>query len=284
MHSDNWDDLRFVLAVAEEGSVSAAARRLGVNHATVLRRVAAFEERHGLEMFEKSPRGYAIPPDRLRLIDAAREVESAVRSVERLISGRKAPLSGVVRVTSSDTFCVSVLPRMVEDMQRSATGLRIEILSTNAHLDLQRLHADITLRPALALPDDLRGEVAAECGFAIYAAPGVGARWLALSGPLARSAPADWMAESVANSEIAGAADSFLVLREMAALGQGRAVLPCVLGDGDPRLERLDIARFAPIPLWVASHADLADTPRLLRIRRYMAEALGQQAALLRGD
>ncbi len=62
MHSDNWDDLRYVLAVAETGSVSGAARRLGVNHATVLRHVAAYEARHGIELFDKSARGYAVSP------------------------------------------------------------------------------------------------------------------------------------------------------------------------------------------------------------------------------
>ncbi|MCB2152823.1 MAG: LysR family transcriptional regulator, partial [Rhodobacteraceae bacterium] len=60
MQRDNWDDLRFVLAVAEEGSVSGAARRLGVNHATVLRRIAAFEEATGVEIFDKTARGYAV--------------------------------------------------------------------------------------------------------------------------------------------------------------------------------------------------------------------------------
>lgn len=283
MHSENWDDLRYVLAVAEEGSVSQAARRLGVNHATVLRRVAAFEERFGLEMFEKSSRGYTIPADRLRLIDAAREVESAVRGVERLISGRKAPLSGVVRITSSDSFSYAVLPRVVADLQKKAQGLKIEILSTNAHLDLQRLHADIALRPAQVLPDDLRGEHAANCGFAAYTAPDGVDHWLGLSGPLARSGPAAWLADQVDPATILGAADSFMVLREMAALGQGRAVLPCVLGDSDPRLTRIEGIRFDPIPLWVASHVDLYDAPRLSRVRRHIVEALRAQADALAG-
>ncbi|MBS0563422.1 MAG: LysR family transcriptional regulator, partial [Proteobacteria bacterium] len=71
----NWDDLRFVLAVIQEGSVSAAARVIGVNHATVLRRVAAFEAAHGLALFDKTARGYRIPPDRAQVIEAARDVD-----------------------------------------------------------------------------------------------------------------------------------------------------------------------------------------------------------------
>ena len=92
MHSANWDNLRFVLSVAEHGSVSGAAKALGINHATVLRRVAAFEEAHGGPVFEKTATGYRVLPDRARVIEAAREVANAVLSVERLMHGARAPV------------------------------------------------------------------------------------------------------------------------------------------------------------------------------------------------
>ena len=63
MHNENWDDLRYVLAVVDSGSVLQAAKYLGVNHATVLRRVTAFEEQHGLSLFERTPQGYRLLPD-----------------------------------------------------------------------------------------------------------------------------------------------------------------------------------------------------------------------------
>ncbi|MDH3264369.1 MAG: LysR family transcriptional regulator [Paracoccaceae bacterium] len=287
MHRDNWDDLRFVLAVAETGSVSAAARSLGVNHATVLRRVGAFEERHGMLVFERTPTGYAVPRDRLRLIEAAREAEAAHLAVARLVAGARAPLAGAVRVTSTDTFCLAVLPQALMRLRAEAPELRIDLLCSNAHADLSRIEAEIAVRPALKLPEDLAGEAAAELGFAAYAPasdPGTAA-WLGLSGPLTRSTRvAEWLKENVAPSALTGGADSFVILREMAAAGQGKAILPCVLGDGDPRLKRLegqlpDIA----VPVWVASHADLADAPRLAAVRARLAEALRADAARLKG-
>lgn len=287
MHRDNWDDLRFVLAVAETGSVSAAARALGVNHATVLRRVSAFEERHGFLVFERTPAGYAVPRDRLRVIEAAREAEAAHLAVARLVAGARAPLAGAVRVTSTDTFCLAVLPRALMRLRDEAPELRIDLLCSNAHADLARIEADIAVRPALQLPEDLAGEAAAELGFAAYA-PAAGTAteaWLGLSGPLSRSkAVADWMKANVAPTALTGAADSFVILREMAAAGQGRALLPCVLGDGDPRLRRLE-GQFpqVAVPVWVASHADLADAPRLAAVRARLAEALRADAARLRG-
>ena len=83
MHRANWDDLRYVLAVSTTGSLSGAARQLGVNHATVLRHVTAFEDAHGGPVFERTAQGYELLSDRARVIDAAREVANAMHSVER---------------------------------------------------------------------------------------------------------------------------------------------------------------------------------------------------------
>lgn len=287
MHKDNWDDLRFVLAVAETGSVSAAARALEVNHATVLRRVAAFEARNGLQVFERAATGYAVPRDRARLIEAAREAEAAHLAVTRLAAGARAPLTGAVRVTSTDTFCLAVLPAALARLRSEAPDLRVDLLCSNAHADLARIEAEIAVRPAPTLPEELVGERVAELGFAVYAPASEpeATRWLGLSGPLARSRAAAWMKAEVDPAEIAGAADSFVVLREMVAAGQGRALLPCLLGDGDARLAR----RSAPmpdiaVPVWVASHADLADAPRLSAVRARLGAALRADAARLGGS
>ena len=284
MHKDNWDDLRYVLAVAEAGSVSGAARVLGVNHATVLRRVAAFEERAGSPVFERTATGYVVAPDKLRVIEAAREVETSVLAVARLVQGRAAPFRGAVRITSTDTFCHDILPRIIQDLTRRAPDLQISLFCNNSHLDFARLSADITVRPAITLPDDLFGEQAGVLGFGVYALDDGVQDWLALRGQLARSRPADWMEKSVPHDRIRSGADSFLVLRSLAVLGLGRAILPCVLGDAEPRLMRLrDAMPAMTVPIWVASHLDLADSPRIRASRNALVQALTARAAALSG-
>jgi DNA-binding transcriptional LysR family regulator len=286
MHRSNWDDLRFVLAVAQNGSVSAAARSLGVNHATVLRRVAAFEARHGSAIFNRTARGYTIAPNQMPVIEAAREVEAAVHSVSRQIEGAKAPLHGLVRVTSTDTFCNGLLPPIIARLHREAPDLQIELLCSNAHIDLTRMQADVTVRPAMTLPEDLTGTVAARLGFAVYGGPNGSAGWLGLSGVLARSAPGMWMATQDFGGRVNGSADSFLTLRELIAAGLGHGILPCILGNTDTRLVRLrDRMPEIAVDIWVASHADLADVPRVHAVRQHLAAALtAQAAALLGGD
>lgn len=285
MQRENWDDLRFVLAVAEEGTVSGAARVLGVNHATVLRRIAAFEQATGVEIFDKTARGYVVPDAHRRVIDATREVDRAVQAVGRMIHGARAPVSGDIRVTATDSLCQMVMPRVLSRLGKTAPGLRIELISSNLHVDLARSQADVTIRPAQSLPDDLRGERAGLMGFALYRAKGSGTdRWLEPSGPLARSVAGRWVAGNVDPSLIAGGADSFMVLRELCAAGQGQAILPFVVGAGDPRL----IAVPGVVPrlrtdLWIASHVDLYDIPRIRAARTALCEALEEEAAALQG-
>ncbi|AJE46949.1 LysR family transcriptional regulator [Celeribacter indicus] len=288
MKGPNWDDFRFVLAVARSGSVSGAARELGVNHATVLRRVAAFEDRLGVELFVKSVRGYEIPPEKLRLIEAAREVEAAVGAVERLARAGEAPLSGVIRVTSTDSFCHAVLPPVLARLSTQAPALSFELLSTNAHLDLARLHADVTVRPTLKLPEDLHGEVAVQMAFGFYAASvEVPAdRWLGLTGPIGRSYLATRLRDELERRRVTftAAADSFLSLLSLAEAGMGRVMLPAFLGNASPRLVPVAPAiEAAPVPVYVASHVDLADAPRLRQARARIGAALAREEARMMG-
>ena len=82
-----WDDLGYVLAVAEHGGLAAAARALGVNHTTVLRRVNAFEEAQGLRLFERLPTGYALTAGGEEMLAAARSMSGVVADLERRLAG-----------------------------------------------------------------------------------------------------------------------------------------------------------------------------------------------------
>lgn len=288
MHKSNWDDYRYVLAVAASGSVSAAARSLGVNHATVLRRVASVEARLGVALFDKSMRGYEIAPEKLRLIEAAREVETAVDALERMARAGEAPLDGVLRVTSTDTFCNAVLPPVIARLTARSAGLSFELMSTNTHLDLSRLHADVTVRPTAKLPEDLTGDVVAHLGFGYYAVPSAPqGHWLGASGVIGRMSQSQDIHEALAktSARIVAMADSFVTLRAMAEAGLGRVCLPRVLGDMSTVLTRVEgPLAIAAVPIYVATHIDLADVPRLRQARRKLGAALSEESARLLGD
>lgn len=279
MHRENWDDLRFVLAVAETGSVSAASRLLGVNHATVLRRIAAFEDQQGVEVFERSPQGYKVPADKLRVIEAAREVETAVGALRNILRGKEARLSGVVTVTSTDSLCLSVLPDVLVSMRSQLPDLRIELHSTNDHVDLSRFQADLSVRPAQQLPPDLTGEIAGYMQCRAYRKRGAApdTPWLAMRGLIGRTELARHIEATVDPDSYASGADSFAVLAKMVAAGLGQAVLPvCVAATVDD-LEQVDLdVEAGGIPIWVASHAELATAPRLRSVRKVMRSLIAQ--------
>lgn len=285
MHRDNWDDLRFVLAVADSGSVSAAARRLGVNHATVLRRVAGFEDRLNTALFERNAKGYRVPPDRMQVVTALREVQDAILAVERVLKGATEPLRGELNVTSTDTFCQKILPEIIAGFSDQAPDLRINLVCTNAYVDFDRLSADITVRPSGQLSDGLFGDIACKLGFGVYKRNGAKTdRWLELQGPLSGSSPAKWMRETVPDDQIFQGGDSFLVLQEMAAFGAGMSILPHLIGREDPRLVEVhDVMPDTNVDIWVASHSDLGNSPRIRAGQAMLLAGLKQQAARLGG-
>ena len=285
MHSLNWDNLRFVLSVASHGTVSAAARALGVNHATVLRRVAAFERECGGPVFRKTATGYRVLPDRATVIEAAREVENAVISVERLMHGGRAALRGLVRVSSTDSLSQCILPGLVSDLHAALPELQIDVMSTNSHLDFTRMQADVSVRPARTLPDEMIGDTSVDLDFRAYAAPGAPMLWLSPTGALARSVAAEWIVANIEPDQITAGSDSFMVLRELACLGEGIAVLPAFLGDAAAGLDhRPDLMPTRSVPIWVATHAELRDVLRIRTVRERMLRYLAECRDILQPD
>lgn len=281
----NWDDLKFILAVVDHGSVSGAARALDVNHATVLRRIAAFEARYGLLVFERSSQGYQLLPDRLALIEAMRSAGEAVRGVERLIESERPAVGQGLRVTSTESFCHALLPPVITAMSKSF-GVPVQILCGNQHLDFSRMQADLTVRPAISLPDDLAGEQAGVFRFGVFSGSGVSQStgWVGLSGPLGRSPAADWMRRNCSGDPVEMSADSFLVVASLAAESGCRALLPVFLGDSWPGLTRIDVPNdLPPVPIWVATHVDLEKSGRLSKARRFLIEEFGSMSDRLSG-
>jgi DNA-binding transcriptional LysR family regulator len=290
-----WDDLRYVLAVAEHGSLAGAARALGVNHTTVLRRIGAFERREGLRVFDRLPDGYALTAGGEELVAAARHMAETVTALERRLAGRDLRLEGTLRVTTTDTLMVSILGRHLAAFRSAHPGIVLEVAVSNRMFNLTKRDADIAIRPAVDPPGTLVGRRISALAFALYASPTYLAAqpdtrdlaaqsWVAPDESLADIAVARWMA-ALPKERIAFRADSLVALREAAASGIGIAALPCYLGDTDTRLVRV---RRAPVKeietaLWLLTHADLRQTARVRAFMEFAAKALAAERGLLEG-
>lgn len=170
MQTLDWDDLRFAHAVASAGSLAAGARQLGVNHTTVMRRIASLESRLGVRLFERLPSGYALTPRGEELVEAARAIGETVVALERRLQGADLAVSGPVRITTTDTLMASLLPAIVLGLKATHPALQIEITCTNQFLNLSKREADVAIRPADDPPPGLFGRRIASVGFAVYGA------------------------------------------------------------------------------------------------------------------
>lgn len=281
-HRVNWDDLQFIMTVAEKGSLSAAARELGVNHATVLRRITSFEKNHGIQLFERNPTGYRLNPQSRYMLTALETIKNNVSGLERSISGLGYPHDGNIRITSTDTLSQHFLIPCISDLSRLHPKLSIELLSTNHRLDLANLDAEITIRPTTSLPDDLVGKKVCQMRFGPYATKQYWSsnmsdkmldhRWIGVSEPLAKSPVGKWQNEHLSGSGIFHS-DSFLTMQQFALNHVGIGFLPSFIAEQTELLipdKRFDITLSTDI--WAATHRDLAESPWISELIGYFSE------------
>jgi len=290
-----WDDLRYVLAVAESGSLAGAARRLAVNHTTVLRRVSAFEKRLGLRLFERLPTGYVLTAGGEELIAAAGQIDDAVVSLERKLAGQDLRLSGTVRLTTTDTLMASILPDVLAAFRSAQPGIQIEVALSNLMFNLSKRDADVAIRPVDAPPETLIGRRIAKVAFAVYASPQylakhreterlAGHQWVGPDDSLAGTSVARWMRAELPGSEITLRTDSLLALRQAAQAGLGLAALPCYLGDLSAGLACVHRPIAAmETALWILTHKDLRHAARIRAFTEFVAAALARRRPLIEG-
>jgi DNA-binding transcriptional LysR family regulator len=285
MHRLDWSDLQFILAVANNGSLAAAARALQVNHSTVQRRISSFEALHDVTVFDRRADGYKLTVEGQQLLEAARHVEQAVWGLERKIAGTDLKLEGTIRLTTTDTMLHMLLARHLKRFRERYPAIRFEVSTTNSLLSINRREADIAVRPAPAMPDGLYGKKACDFRLFIYASPAfaeankavaAGAMdWLAPGETLAGSTPGQWIRRSFPRANVVMTADTMMGLTAAAAEGLGAALLPSYVGDNHPGLVRLDHdTENAGNGVWVITHPDLANAARIHTFMDFICDAL----------
>lgn len=271
MHNMDWDDLRFVLAVSTEGSASGAARLLGVNHATVIRRIKNFEARWPHPLFEHRRDGYRLTEAGSIVFETAQSIEDMVKGLALKASGESQGLSGHVRVTTTDSL-FPIIVRRIPRLREAYPDITLDLSMSNKPLDLFNRDADIALRPSNQPPPDLVGRRLGAIRFAIYCAkdrdhdgPLKAQAWLGPDNPLLASPTGHHIAEFISGFNVVARADSFVSLQKLAEAGIGHAILPTYLGDSSDQLVRAkpDALEY-DMDLWILTHPD---TVRAQRVR-----------------
>jgi molybdate transport repressor ModE-like protein len=148
-----WDDLRVVLAVGRQGSLSGAARDLSINHSTVFRRINAIEEKLGLRLFERLPTGYILTEAGESMVASAERIEAEIYGLSRQLVGGDMRLSGLLRVTAPDALALKVLMPHFARFCLIYPDIRFELSIDNSFLDLSMREADVAIRSTTNPPE-----------------------------------------------------------------------------------------------------------------------------------
>ena len=293
---DDWNELRWILAVARAGSLVGAARALGVDHSTVFRRLQTIEARLGEPLFERGPGGtYSPTATGERIAAAGERMEDEALALARDLVGRDSELVGRLRVASSETLAFRSLTRHIADFRRSHPGIVVELTIDNRLLSLARREADVALRPTRPKEGELWGRKLADLPWSVYGARAyLGAAAGAIDPARLAEHPivgwdegmaeinaAAWLAAAVPPTAIVYRSNSLLNQFVAVKAGIGLAALPCYLGDREADLAR---AVAEPVPelareLWIVTHPDLR---RTARVRAFLDEVGGALAKELK--
>jgi DNA-binding transcriptional LysR family regulator len=272
----SWDDLRVFLALARTGSLSSAGRALGVNHATIARRIAALARDLGLVLFEHRARGYAPTADGAALVGAAERMEAAMLEIERRAAGRAPGLEGTVRITATDTLASHVIAPALAALHARHPALAIDLAVDNRALSLARREADIALRWARPRAGDLYARKLSDVTYAAFARgrrPAAGV--IAFDEDLADIPEARWLARAFPAARVVLRSSTVAVQFAAARAGLGIAALPRYLAAGARELR--EVATPLPPPtreLWLIIHRDLRAVPRVRAVAEFLAEAV----------
>ena len=288
----DWDDLRFFLAVARQGSTLAAGRALRTSQTTVARRIAALERSLGFPLFDKRQAGYALTPIGEELITKAETAERALEAFADSAAARRRDLSGTVRITTDEIFAMTLLPPILRDLYEQRPEIHIELDSSPAVRDLGAGEADIALRSSGSQqPAGLVGRALCVDDWTLYCSReyaerrGVPASREELrrhtiigggGGNLWRHYKA-WIEELGLQEQVAMHQGSPTGLLTSVRSGFGIAVLPCIVADAEADLVRC----FPPREghgrtLWLLTHERVRHTPRVRAVIDFLYERLNR--------
>ncbi|MBZ0215354.1 MAG: LysR family transcriptional regulator [Fimbriimonadaceae bacterium] len=275
----NWDDARYLLAVARTGTFSAAAAALGVNQTTVSRRISRLEQDIGFSIFSLNSGHLTATDAGTAIIEECTHLESAAaRLDQRVLSHSDAP---VYRVTlaSTENIASTVLAPDVAALRMAHENIRLTLLTSQQNVRLDQGDADLAIRLKRPRSGRFKVRKLADLEFAVYGANNLASHvrppaWLGYSAELAHLPEAQWMAEHMAGFEPVLRTNNIAALANATATGAGLAMLPCLLADIDPDLRRMEPDP-APVTreIWLVIREEMHDYPPIRAVADWVIDA-----------
>ena len=304
MPSINWDHLRHALAIGRAGTLAGAARSLGVNHTTVLRRLDTLEAQLGTRLFDRLRRGYVPTEAGTALLERARQMALRADEIERQILGADRELTGPLRVATAFVVMEHLLPEPLADFAHAYPGIEVEVIENAFLADLSSRQAnlaqswsyreaDVALRLSGHVAEHLIARQLGMTQCAVYARrgePGLPqhitpldvliheAPWVAFERDAAARVYDIWTRQHLARANVRVRVDFFNAKAAMLRTGIGVGVLPTFMEDKHPELVAVSdpIAELG-LPVWMVTHPDLRNTARVRAFMKFVGDALAKQ-------
>lgn len=287
----NWDDLRLFLAVARTGSISGAAKQLGVQHSTVSRRIRHFEETLGARLIERKTGRYELTQAGENVKEASGRIEQEVLGVDGALLGKDTQQVGPLKVAALNNMASSVLMPMFASFSRERPQVELHVIVSNIDASLSQREADVAIRLTNTPTDTLIGKRIVTVASCIYGSrsyleelreQGGEPKWMGVN---CCGFHKTWTKQLAAKQSHNFYSDDTLLTHAALREGMGISILPCFMGDADPLLERYgDPDPALNLGLWVLIHPDLKRTARVLAFRDYMVQAINEKKALFEGN
>jgi molybdate transport repressor ModE-like protein len=285
-----WDDARFFLAVAREGSFSAAAKRLGVQHSTVSRRIRALEVKLASPLVERKSTGYVLTEAGEELRLSALRIEKELLSFEGAVGGQSDDAAGELRITAIANMASTVLMPYFARFSATHPKIELNVQVTNNSIRLSEREADIAIRQTNKPGETLIGARLTTVASAVYGsrdycaavkAGKMAEKWIGVD---CCDYHRNWTKEAWPQAEHEFYVDETSLTLAALKEGMGVGFLPCFLGDTDPNLTRFrEPEEQHELGLWLLYHSDLRNTKRVTLFREHMQREIKKSVSLFDG-
>ena len=288
----DWAQIPYFLAVARTGSLRSAADSVGGTHATVDRHLKALEDAYGVRLFDRSPTGLSLTPAGEALLPQAEAAEQAVINARRRVSGLDQEASGQVHLSIAPWLAYGFMHEVLADFCKAHPSIDLRITVTNAFQDLVRAEADVSLRVAHEVEDDVVGRKLLQYNTTVFASrsyldlnwykrgpEGQGLHWIGWGE--AKAVP-DWVrASPFPKAEKRHWVRDGLLQTHLVRQGLGMGIFPVYAAHQYPDLVHVPATPLKPDrSLWLLLHSDLRETTRVRLLVDHIAECVAKMKPL----
>lgn len=279
----DWQDLHYFLALARHGSLSAAARELGVDHATVSRRITALENSLGLRLTERQPRRTTLTGHGRIIASGADEMYRITDRIRIQARSLVAEPAAPVNISASPAVAAHLIAPAVAGFARKNPGITLSLSGVSHHVLLNKSEADVAVR--LERPDDpdLMTRRIGTMRFGLYASPFwqdiPEKEWvfIAYDSTLAHITQQQWLESLLNGRRVIFRASDLMAQQQAARKGLGIVSLPCFMGDNDGELVRLQERLPSPVRnIWLVAYPELKRDRAAVVVMDFLAEIIGR--------